>query len=103
MSMLCVSSRQGNEGNASANDPIDIEDFIRLYYGEVEVDDFIELYKHRQDLKRVASRIASPTDVGFQSRSSSFDAVPALPFQSRSRAMTLQDDDVSLFLCLTMK
>lgn len=94
MSIVCPSPHQADEGRASTSDAIDIEDFIRLYYGEVGVDDFVELYKGRQDLKRVASRIASATDIGIQTRSSSLDAVPALPSQARNRAMTLQDDDV---------
>ena len=94
MSTVCASPCHANEGRASTSDAIDIEDFIRLYYGEVGVDDFVELYKGRQDLERVASRIASATDVGIQTRSSSLDAVPALASQARNRAMTLQDDDV---------
>ena len=96
MSAVCASPRHANEGLTSTSDAIDIEDFIRLYYGEVGVDDFVGLYKGREDLKRVASRIASATDIGIQTRSNSLDAVPALPPQARNRAMTLQDDDVRL-------
>ena len=95
MSTLCTSSRRTNEVHASTNDAINIEDFIRLYYGEVGVDEFIELYNGRQDLKRVASRLVSAADVGNQTRSSSFDAVPALASQARNRALMYQDDDVS--------
>jgi hypothetical protein len=93
MSTLCASPHRSGEEHASPNGAIDIEDFIRLYYGEVGVDDFIELYNGRQDLKRVASRLASAADSGIQTRSSSFDAVPALAFQARNRALTYQDDD----------
>jgi hypothetical protein len=95
MSTLCVSPRRASEDYASRDGAIDIEDFIRLYYGEVEVDDFIELYNGRQDLKQVTSRVASAVDSGLQTRSSSFDSVPALASQARNRALTHRDDDVS--------
>lgn len=95
MSTTCSSRRRANEEHASRDSAIDIEDFIRLYYGEVGVDDFIELYNGRQDLMRVASRLTSATDIGTQTRSSSFDVAPKSAFQARSRAMTYQENDVS--------
>jgi hypothetical protein len=95
MSTTCSSRHRANEEHASRDSAIDIEDFIRLYYGEVGVDDFIELYNGRQDLKRVASRLTSATDIGTRTRSSSFDVAPKLASQARSRAMTYQEDDVS--------
>lgn len=95
MSTTCSSRCRANEEHASRDSAIDIEDFIRLYYGEVGVDDFIGLYNGRQDLKRVASRLTSATDIGTQTRSSSFDVAPKLASQARNRAMTYQEDDVS--------
>jgi hypothetical protein len=60
----------------------------------VGVDDFIELYNGRQDLNQVASRVALAAGSGSQTRSSSFDAVPALAGQVRNRAISYRDDDV---------
>lgn len=94
MSILCTLHGHASEEHASKDGAIDIEDFIRLYYGEVGVDDFIELYNGRQDLKRVAYRVAPATSSGRQTRSSSFDTVPALAGEVRNRAMTYRDDDV---------
>jgi hypothetical protein len=94
MSALRASACFASEENASEHCAIDIKDFIRLYYGEVGVGDFIELYNGRQDLKRAASRITSAANSSIQNRSHSFDALPELASQARNRTMTYQDDDV---------
>jgi hypothetical protein len=94
MSALRASTRFASEGDASKHCAIDIEDFIRLYYGEVGVDDFIELYNGQQDLKQAASRVTSAANSGIKTRSNSFDAVPALASQTRNWVTADQDDDV---------
>lgn len=92
MSIVHALPRRTSEENASREGVINIEDFIRLYYGEVEVEDVIQLYGGQLDLNRVAM-CRAPTTRGIRTRSSSFDAAPIWASHERNWAMTRGDDD----------
>lgn len=80
---------------APADSALDIEDFIRLYYGEVDVDDFVNLYNTRKDLQRIANRNSLRKDEYPPIESGSSKGPSGRIRKLRPRAATYQDDDVS--------
>lgn len=99
MSALYSPLQPAGEQSSGQDAALDTEEFIRRYYGQVNIEHFLSLYNGRKDLQRLNARPASAYRGSVITDEKVMESIPTAVRKTRPKEVsTFHDDDVSAAL-----